>query len=85
MRCIFLTLVMFFARSALTAAYYFNFTLAIRVVCGHVNFGILSVIGFEVALAALKVFLVEMYSIFVICHSLEVVTLELTDLASYNF
>ena len=76
---------MFFPRSALAATYSFNFTLVIRVVCGHVNFRILSVIGFEVALAALKVFLAEMYSIFVIFHSLKVVALELTDLASYNF
>ena len=85
MRCIFFTLIVFFSRSALTTAYSFNFALVTNVVCGHVNFEIVSVIGFEVTLAALEEFLVEMYSICVISHSLDFVSFELADLASNYF
>ena len=80
---VFLTLVMFFARSALTATYSFNFTLVISMACGHVIFDIGSVIAFEVTLAALEAFLIEMYIIRVIPHRMGSVGFKFTDLASH--
>ena len=76
---------MFCARSALTAFYSFDFTLIISMVCGHVTFDIVSMIGFEVTLVALVAFLVEMYSICVICHRLDSVSFKFTDFAKDYF
>ena len=82
---IFLTLVMFCARSALTATYSLDFSLVLNMVSDYVNLDIVFVIGFEVTLAALEAFLIEMYSFLVISHSLDIVSLEFTDIASYYF
>ena len=85
--CVFVlfTLIMLSAKSALTAAYSFDFTFFTSMFCGNVNFDIASVIGFEVTFAALVAFLIEMYRISVISYCLGISGLEFTDLASYNF
>ena len=82
--CVFvlLTLIMLSARSAMTASYSFDFTFFISMFCGNVNSYNASVIGFEVTLAALVAFLIEMYRISVISYCLGIVGLEFTDLAS---
>ena len=51
--------------------------------CGHVIFDIGSVIAFEVTLAALEAFLIEMYIIRVIPHRMGSVGFKFTDLASH--
>ena len=76
---------MFCAGSALAATYSFDFTLVISMASGYVIFDIVSVIGFEVTLGALEAFLIQMYSFLVMSHSLDVVSLEFTDLTSYYF
>ena len=73
------------ARSALTAAYSFDFTFFTSMFCGNVNFYIDSVIGFVVTFAALVAFLIEMNRICVISYCLRIVSLEFTDLASNYF
>ena len=76
---------MFCAGSALAATYYFDFTLIISMVCDHVTFDIVYMIGVEVTLVALVAFLVEMYSICVICHRLDPVSFKFTDFANNYF
>ena len=74
---------MFCVRSALAATYSFDFTLVISVVCDHVTFDVVSVIGFEVTVAALEAFLIEMYIIRVIPQRMGSVGFKFTDLASH--